>query len=703
MVVLIISTLQIKRSRLRFRTSLLELIRVLIVFAIIFMIGKPELIKPLPELNKPELWILEDVSKSMTTLDVVAKTGGLIPRHLAVSRVISGNLLNQLGKKFAIHRESFSGNPIDDDGTDIAIALNKTINSTGDPRAVLLLSDGDWNLGEDPLGASMLLKNKEISVFCASVGASSALPDIGLSKVHIPSYGLLKEKISIPFSVFSTLEKAEDIRVQLLINNSMVEERKVSIPSGEDAKGVLHWVPSMIGDHTVTIKCLVPEEDTIADNHKKEFKINIKNEILKVLIIESIPRWEYRFIRNALMRDPGVEVETVLFHENGMKMGEGEGYLEEPPSKIKDLIQYDVIFLGDVGVKHLKPKILTNIKSVIEEHASGLVFLPGPRGHQLSLSSTDIGNLLPIEYDQSNVLGNSSVLPLEMRLTPAGENHLLTLLSDVGRSNALLWDQLPGFHWNAPVKKVKLGSTILAIHSSLRNDHGPLPLLALSFPENGRVLFCGTDSVWRWRKGVEDKYHYRFWGQVVRWMSHKRHLVNEKGIRLMISPEKPEQGDEVNVQAILYDRAGYPIRASEINCEFKNDKSKVSFVLKPSDKNSELFEGSFVARDAGQFDLSLSCKDNGFLYIHKMLIEGTVNEKIGQPVNLKALNNISLVTGAKTLPIMKINELVASLESLPQRKSRVKRIQIWSHWGSASVLLIMCSLFWLFRKRAGLI
>ena len=36
---------------------------------------------------------------------------------------------------------------------------------------------------------------------------------------------------------------------------------------------------------------------------------------------------------------------------------------------------------------------------------------------------------------------------------------------------------------------------------------------------NGKVLYMGTDSAWRWRKGVEDTYHYRFWGQVVRWMS----------------------------------------------------------------------------------------------------------------------------------------------------------------------------------------
>ena len=55
--------------------------------------------------------------------------------------------------------------------------------------------------------------------------------------------------------------------------------------------------------------------------------------------------------------------------------------------------------------------------------------------------------------------------------------------------------------------------------------------------------FLGTDSAWRWRKGVEDRYHYRFWSQVIRWMGHGRNQASENGIRLLMDPEKPEVGD----------------------------------------------------------------------------------------------------------------------------------------------------------------
>ena len=47
----------------------------------------------------------------------------------------------------------------------------------------------------------------------------------------------------------------------------------------------------------------------------------------------------------------------------------------------------------------------------------------------------------------------------------------------------------------------------------------------------GQVLFVGLDSTWRWRFKVGDKYHHRFWGQLVRWAASDKLL--EGGNRLL--------------------------------------------------------------------------------------------------------------------------------------------------------------------------
>ena len=57
------------------------------------------------------------------------------------------------------------------------------------------------------------------------------------------------------------------------------------------------------------------------------------------------------------------------------------------------------------------------------------------------------------------------------------------------------------------------------MHQESSNAFGRIPLLVTRTFGAGKILFMGTDGAWRWRRGVEDLYHYRFWGQVVRWMS----------------------------------------------------------------------------------------------------------------------------------------------------------------------------------------
>ncbi len=90
-------------------------------------------------------------------------------------------------------------------------------------------------------------------------------------------------------------------------------------------------------------------------------------------MIESYPRWEYRYIRNALERDPGVDVDCLLFHPELEEMGDGRNYLTEFPADDK-LYEYDVVFLGDVAMKGNQSGELTeeqcrSLRNLVESHS----------------------------------------------------------------------------------------------------------------------------------------------------------------------------------------------------------------------------------------------------------------------------------------------------------------------------------------------
>lgn len=137
--------------------------------------------------------------------------------------------------------------------------------------------------------------------------------------------------------------------------------RTVTIPAQGEVSDAVLWKIEKEGAETLELKLPVQPQERIHNNNASSFSISGRRESIKALVIDTLPRWEYRFIRNALYRDPGVDVHTLLFHPELEEMGEGPGYLVKFPDRMEDLARYDVIFIGDVGL---------GSKGLTEEQAS---------------------------------------------------------------------------------------------------------------------------------------------------------------------------------------------------------------------------------------------------------------------------------------------------------------------------------------------
>ncbi len=174
------------------------------------------------------------------------------------------------------------------------------------------------------------------------------------------------------------------------------------------------------------------------------------------------------------------------------------------PASKEQLSKFDVIFLGDVGLGggELSEADLQGIHALVEQQGSGLVFIPGARGRELTLVNSPIGDMLPVDFDTAKPAGNPTESEAQIILTSEGRGSLLTMLSTDEATNAEIWRNLPGFYWSAAVTKSRPGAEVLAVHSTMRTESGRIPILVTRPLGNGKVLFMGTDGAWRWRKGV---------------------------------------------------------------------------------------------------------------------------------------------------------------------------------------------------------
>src|SRR4051812_42877468 len=122
----------------------------------------------------------------------------------------------------------------------------------------------------------------------------------------------------------------------------------------------------------------------------------------------------------------------------------------------------------------------------------------------------------------------------------------------------------------------------------------------------------GTDGAWRWRKGVEDKYHYRFWGQVVRWMAYQRNMAKGESMRLYFAPDQPQRKQTLALHAAVMSRGGEPLSRGDVAAKITAPSGKTETIrLLSSGEEWGVFHGQFTSVEAGKHDVVLTCRETG--------------------------------------------------------------------------------------------
>jgi hypothetical protein len=694
-----------RRSGYARAQGLLELFRLALVAVMALTLNQPEWVEEFRPEDKPAVVVLWDDSPSMGTRDV-ASGSGQITRRDAIAKLIDDATWTPLRERLNVIVQPFSG-ATPGHRTDLYEPLAQAPDKVKNLAGVVLISDGDWNDGPPPVQAATKLRLKNIPVFSIPVGSTSRLPDVELVSLGAPTFGVVGKAVRIPFSIDSTLPREYLTTVTLKTSEGEEVTEEVRIAPMGRTNGSVLWKPAKVGDVTLTLNVPLHPDEAIADNNKLSAPIAIREEKLKVLLVESLPRWEYRYLRNALSRDPGVEVACLLFHPGLSKVGGGtKDYIKQFPPGLDELSKFDVVFLGDVGVDdgQLTAEQCRLLKGLVEHQASGLVFMPGSLGRQLSLLETPLADLYPVVMDESQPGGWGSRTPGHFELTELGRRSLLTNLADTQENNLEVWDDLPGFQWYAPVVRAKGGTDVLAVHKDASNQHGRLPLLVTRTFGAGKVLFMGTDGAWRWRKGVEDKYHYRFWGQVVRWMAYQRNMAKGETMRFYYSPDQPQVRQTLALSANVMDKGGEPLAKGDVTAQIKAPSGKVETVrFTATGEEWGVFQSRFTPVEPGKHQVTLACQQTGATLDTSIFVQGDVAERVGRPARPEVMEEIARVTHGKMLAPNKVDQLVHSLATLPEPPPSVRRVQLWSNPILAGAVIALLAVFWILRKVVGMI
>lgn len=533
---------------------------------------------------------------------------------------------------------------------------------------IVYLGDGQVNEGETLRTTGQYLGRQDIPVYAVGLGYHKSPPDLAVTNLLMDSLLAKGQEASASFRVASTSfdeQVDREVVFEVLANEAGSEPRlvdtriagetvsrtahKITIPKGEDSIDCqVVFTPDKPGRYIYTVRVRPAEREVIRDNNSTSRLVEVSEVKLKVLLVDHYPRWEYRYLRDLLVRD-SERIDSACFLVFDWANIAPEGTMDEVrtlPNTVDELAKFDVIIIGDMpfslmstAMAHSDGKpFVTMLNEVVSKREVGVIFMAGEhynpfeygdrnmkifRGREYSLA-----DLLPVyvypEGKDANV-GVTITKSYPIEVTPEGYASPIMKFVEDARENRRIWQSMEEMFWYATVSGAKPGASVLAEHPmdrvpGSRADTRPkIPLIATQRYGAGHVLYMGIDETWRWRFRVSDLYTARFWNSAIRYVARKR---RSEHIKLEVARDQYYIGEKVEVTAQLWKKNGDPLFADKVQAEAipeAEGREPIRFDLTPMRRgdgedaprtDDGRYRGTFVARHLGAYEIVVEHPDD---------------------------------------------------------------------------------------------
>ncbi len=277
--------------------------------------------------------------------------------------------------------------------------------------AIVLLSDGIVTEGSDLASAGRTAGRAGVPLFTVTLGNYTEPPDAILADLKAEPLAIQGDEVALEarLAVRGTgWPSSLPVILQERIGNRLEERSRIQVPvdpAGAPAPVRLTTVVKEPGRKTFVLT--VPPRPGEADtaNNRLEHSLEVQEaRRLRLLLIDSSPRYEFRFLKTLWERGTelagtrSVELSTIL-----LDAGEGFAELDQSSRKTlptrQELLDYDAVVLGDVDPAHPRwPRMnafLADLGEFVRVKGGGLLIIAGER-FLTPLMTSPVAELLPV-------------------------------------------------------------------------------------------------------------------------------------------------------------------------------------------------------------------------------------------------------------------------------------------------------------------
>ena len=446
----------------------------------------------------------------------------------------------------------------------------------GQPVAgILVITDGANNAGSPPEEAAEIAKQAGLPIYAYGIGITGP-KDVIVRELAGPRGAFVKERAAFTVKVRSPGFSGQSVKLRLRANGKIVDEKNVTLSGDGETEYPLGFEPQEKGEVRMEASIDPLDGETSTANNIAATRVRVLDSVVKVLYIEQEPRWDFRYLLSTLQRDRRLSVRCVLF-DGGAEMTDEPNsiFLRDLPARREDLVDNEIIILGDVDPKVLGPARMQLLNEWVSDLGGGLIFLAGPKEDPLHYAGTPLEPLLPVELSRNlpeDQYAERSRLPIKLHLTATGELSPLLRLAENSLDNRKIWNDFPGVLWTAAVARARPtaevyleGSTAAAAQGSgLSPGAARLPVIAQQDYGRGTVMYFGFDETYRWRSRVGEKYYARIWNQIIQSFSLERQLGASARTQLKVSRPEYAVGEKVVISGKLFTESFAPLTEASV-------------------------------------------------------------------------------------------------------------------------------------------
>ena len=620
--------------------------------------------------------------------------------------------------------------PADELTTDIAGAVETVLAEAPSGRlaALILASDGRSTVPADYRRLAEMAKRRRVPVFPILLGSPTPPVDVEVGPLLADENVFVKDILAVTGTLTTTGGGAGEIGLQLFEEgrDEPLSTQTLTLSGADEAHDFeFRSRPFRPGPHRYRVVADARPGEITLENNSSGIEVNAIEDKTRVLYVEGVPRFEYRYLKNTLLREPTIVSSILLLDADEGFAQEGTAPIRRLPETEKELFEYDVVIFGDVD-----PRVSTGeqlgwitqrqaelLVDFVGRRGGGFVLVAGERAAPQTFRGTPLEKLLPVMID-SDYLGYSAPLPEDRRadgtagyrltLTPEAQTGPVFRFVSDPQLNQEILASLPLLYWYAPTLGPKPAAEVLAQHPLARTLSGAMPVIVAGRYGAGRIYYHGTDDTWMWRRRTGEAFYDTYWLQVIRFCAENRLIAQSRAARLATDRKEYDYGGTVRVTLTLISSDLAESLPAELEVRFRrvdDDRGGTCTVTRLGPK-SRTYEGSFTPPGQGNYALSAEVVAPSGEVVRpevQFRVRPGNLERAARSADHESLILLAEQTGGRALTPDRLAELA---EVIPDRSVRIPddvAEPIWDTRLFLALLVLILSIEWGLRKWFGLI